>query len=570
MFEHISNWFASSAQKKLEESERRFRLTLINAPIGLAVVSLEGRWLMVNHALCTMLGYSEDELLRKTFQDITHPDDLHEDMAHVLDLISGKADCYRMHKRYFHKLGQIIHIQLDVTILRNDQGMPLHFVSQIQDIGKELALKEKLTYQANHDLMTGLPNRAHFDETLKRCCMQSDQGTCYLLYLDLDHFKIVNDTCGHAAGDQLLREIALVLKSVLQPGDFLARLGGDEFGIILSHSTSTYAEQTAQKLIEAAAEYQLTYNKQTFKISLSVGITSTRNAGYDDSVVLAQADTACYTAKNLGRGRFQMYQADDLEIRQSEQNLSWSQRIQKAFEGDQFEVYLQSIMSRDKKLAGYEALIRMHDTDNSIILPNDFLPSAQRMSWMTRIDQWMVTEVLKIISARKHPNHSYISVNLSAKSVSDPAFVAWLLSALDSHRTPNAALRFEITETEYLQTSQLEIRFFDELRRRGYRISLDDFGSGYNSFNLLKRLKVDGIKIDSLFTRDLMRDPVDRALIEAIASIGRAMNIEVTAEGVEDEETYRILHNLGVGAFQGYLFHRAEPAGSAVTYQHIH
>jgi EAL domain-containing protein (putative c-di-GMP-specific phosphodiesterase class I) len=192
------------------------------------------------------------------------------------------------------------------------------------------------------------------------------------------------------------------------------------------------------------------------------------------------------------------------------------------------------------------------------------------MSWMTRIDQWMVTEVLKIISARKHPEHVYISVNLSAKSVSDPAFVSWLLTALDTEWTPNAALRFEITETEYLQTSQVEMRFFEELRRRGYHVSLDDFGSGYNSFNLLKRLKVDGIKIDSAFTRDLMRDPVDRALIEAIASIGRAMNIEVTAEGVEDEETYRILHKMGVGAFQGYLFHRAEPAGRAVARRYIH
>ena len=558
--------------KQLEESERRFRLTLSNAPIGLAVVSLEGRFLIVNRALWTMLGYSETELLAKTFQDITHPDDLAEDLGHVIDLIEGKRDSYRMVKRYIHKQGQIINIQLDVTIQRSEDGIPIHFVSQIQDISEALRLQAKLSYQAGHDQLTDLPNRLAFDETLQKHCAeakQSDQSS-YLLYLDLDHFKIINDTCGHAAGDKLLCEVATVLKCILRSGDYLARLGGDEFGIILMNLDAKTATLIAQKLIAAVDDYQLTYSNQTFKVSLSIGIAPTNHSVGDYSVVLAKADTACYAAKDSGRGRVQMYEADDLEILQAEKTLSWAQRIQQAFEGNKFEIYLQSIMSRDKELVGFEALIRMHDTDNSIILPNDFLPSAQRMSWMTRIDQWVVTEVLKMISARKHPDMTYISVNLSAKSVSDQTFVNWLLGELDTHWTPNEALRFEITETEFLQTSQVVIYFFSELRRRGYRVSLDDFGSGYNSFNLLKRLQVDGIKIDSSFTRDLMRDPVDRALIEAIASIGQSMNIEVTAEGVEDEQTYRILHKMGIGAFQGHLFHRAEPAGRAVARRYIH
>lgn len=557
---------------QLEESEKRFRLTLDNAPIGLSLVSLEGRWISVNRALCAMLGYSEPELLSMTFQQITHPEDLNDDLGNVIDLINGKADSYRMNKRYFHKQGHVIHAQLDVVIVRSPSKIPLYFVSQIQDVSKELELLNQLSYQARHDPITSLPNRLDFDETLKACCENPEQPphAGYLLYLDLDHFKVINDTCGHTAGDKLLREMPLVLKSALRPQDYLARLGGDEFGVILKQVSAETACATAQRLINAVDEYHLHYSNQTFKVSLSVGISAMQASNGNCAMTLTQADTACYIAKSLGRGRYQMYKVDDADIQQAEQTLSWAQRIQKAFEGSKFEVYLQSIISRDKELVGYEALIRMRDTDNGIVLPNDFLPSAQRMNWMTRLDQWMVTEVLKIISNRQHPAETYISVNLSAKSVSDPAFTQWLIGALDSNWTPNESVRFEITETEYLQTTAVEINFLKELRGRGYRVSLDDFGSGYNSFNLLKRLKVDGLKIDSSFTRDLLRDPVDRALIEAIASIGQAMNIEVTAEGVEDEETYRILHKMGIGAFQGYLFHRAEPAGRAIARRYIH
>lgn len=563
---------AELRKTQLEESENRFRLTLDKAPIGLAVVSLEGRWLTVNRALCAMLGYSETEFLKTTFQQITHPDDLNEDLGNVIDLISGKADSYRMNKRYFHKSGQLIHVQLDVVIVRAPDNKPLYFVSQIQNVSNELELLERLSYQARHDQMTGIPNRLDFDETLKKHCgsLEEQARSNYLLYLDLDHFKIVNDSCGHVAGDKLLRELAQLLRLTLGPSDYMARLGGDEFGVIMKDVPVTQALKTAQRLIDAVEEYRLSYSNQTFKVSLSIGISSTHHSGNDYSVVLARADTACYAAKNLGRGRYQLYKHDNLEIQQAEQTLNWAQRIQTAFEKNQFEVYLQGIMSRDKELVGYEALIRMHDTATGIILPNDFLPSAQRMSWMTRIDQWMVTAVMRIISDRKHPEDAYISVNLSAKSVSDPSFTRWLIEALDANWTPNQALRFEITETEYLQTTQVEIQFFKELRQRGYRVVLDDFGSGYNSFNLLKRIQVDGLKIDSAFTRDLLRDPVDRALIEAIASIGQAMSIEVTAEGVEDEETYRILHKMGVGAFQGYLFDRAEPAGRAIARRYIH
>ena len=678
--------------QQAEASERRFRLTFENAPIGLATVSLDGRWLSINQALCAMLGYSENELMGKTFQDITHPDDLTQDLAHVQRLLDGKADRYRMEKRYFDRAGRVIHVQLDVAILRDERNQPLHFISQVQDItarkrseaslheAKELAqvtlssigdgvirtdssgfitfcneaaakilgmspetvigrpfrervqlfaddgrlpiadpvarvlasgegfrldmfsgvrtaqgelrpisdsvspvrdisgkivgavfvfqdvsdthsLTEKLSHQARHDLLTGLPNRLAFEEKLAGCITDARlSGSAFcLLYLDLDHFKIVNDTRGHAAGDKLLRSIAEQLSARLRRDDYLARIGGDEFAIILSGTVGT-AQVLADELIAAMDKYQMVYADQVFKVGLSIGIAPITAVNSDAEVILAQADTACYAAKTHGRGRSQVYQADDAEILQVERTLDWAQRIQHAFEHQRFSVHLQQIVNREREVVGYEALIRMRDDAGQIIMPNAFLPAAKRMGWMSRIDQWMTSAVLALAADRPAGMTTYFSLNLSAKSAGDPEFARSMLKLLDQHRISCDALRIEITETEQLQASETEAHLVGELRRRGFRVWLDDFGTGYNSFDLLKRMPVDGIKLDSSFTRDLLLDPVDRALSEAIISIAKTMQLEIIVEGVEDEATCAALLAMGADAMQGYLFHRAEPA----------
>lgn len=681
-----------------ENMQRRFRMTFENAPIGLAIVGLDGRWQAVNQALCAMLGYTEQELLQRTFQEVTHPDDLAADLRLVDELLSGRRDRYRMEKRYFHKAGNIISIQLDVALVRDENGLPVHFIAQIMDItarksyeaslheAKELAqvtlssigdgvirtdaqgvitfcnqaaatildllseqligrvfservhllsddgsmpiqdpvtrvlatgesvrldifsgvrvtggeirpisdsvspvrdiagkiigavfvfqdvsdarqMTEKLSFLANHDVLTGLPNRLAFEvELQKRLAEARKNGTKgYLLYLDLDHFKVVNDTRGHAAGDKLLCGVSEILSGRLRKEDYIARLGGDEFAIFIRTDSVHEAQAMAESLIETINSYEIAFNDRLFKVGLSVGITEISSTNCDASAVMAQADTACYAAKDHGRGRCQIYRIDDVEILQAERTMDWAQRIQHAFDHSQYEVHLQQIVGRDLQLLGYEALIRMRDEHGQVIMPNAFLPAAKRLGWMSRIDQWMAGEVLSLARAQtRGGSAAYLSLNLSAKSAGDPDFARTILSLLDKHQINQDLLRFEITETEQLQASAAETHLVGELRRRGFRVWLDDFGTGYNSFDLLKRMPVDGIKLDASFTRDLLRDPVDRALSEAIISIGKAMHLEIVAEGVEDEATQQALLAMGVDAMQGHLFHHAQQAGAAL------
>ncbi|MBX6420445.1 MAG: EAL domain-containing protein [Nevskia sp.] len=568
-------------QAQIEENERRFRLILENAPIGMAIVGLDGRFLHVNRALCAMLGYEEPELLAKTFQEITHPGDLAQDLAHVQALIEGRGETYRMEKRYFTRSGAILHIQLDVSILRDAAGRPLYFISQIQDVSEAKRITEQLAYQASHDALTGLPNRLAFEQALREVLATPARqaGRDFLLYLDLDHFKLVNDGCGHLAGDRLLREFAALLKSRLRRNDFLARLGGDEFGVLLRDTDTKGVRRLCEDLLQMAADYRLTYRQRTFQIGLSIGAAEIVPSVADHGIVLAQADTACYAAKNRGRGRYCFYHDDDAGIRQALHTMDWAQHVQTALDRDGFVLHLQKIFDEQRGVVGYEALLRLHGERGELVPAANFLPTVERLGWVSRIDRWVVRQTLKVIrrwddkalhtgsatGTCRDPGRCSISVNLSARSAGDPIFADWLLSELERSMASPQRLRFEITETELLAAGEQELRLISELRQRGYEVWLDDFGVGYNSFELLRRMQVDGIKIDASFTRDLLRDPVDRALVEAIVSLARRLDLELIAEGVEDERTCQELCAMGVTQFQGYYFHSAEEAEAALA-----
>lgn len=683
--------------RKAEDSEQQFRLTLESAPNGMAIVGLDGRWIVVNQALCQMLGYSEQELLTMDFQQITHPEDLETDLQHMHDLLDGNINSYRIEKRYYDHAGRIINIQLDVAILRDSLNKPVHFISQIiditerkireqqlheatelaqvtlssigdgvirtnaegvitfcnpaavkvlkhtpeqlvgklfknviclydgkskqpiddpvtrvlesgvsirldmfsglsafggeihpiadsvspirdlsgatigavfvfQDMSEARKLTDQLTHQARHDTLTGLPNRLAFEEALKSSIaeVQQHDSDHLLMYLDLDHFKIVNDSCGHATGDRLLIDVASRIRACLRTDDFLARVGGDEFAVLLRNATSTVAERMSANLIAAVESSHVVHEGRIFRAGLSIGIVDITLHNCALSQLMAQADTACYAAKDRGRGRYHVYETNDAEILQAERIMDWAQRIQNAFDNNLYRVFLQKIVNRDRQLIGYEALVRMQDETGKIIPPGSFMPAVKRMGWSGRIDQWMMNTVIKSADFQqfKQLTHEniYVSINLDAKSIGDASFSQWMLTLLDDSNIDREMLRFEITEMEQLQGTETEVHLIDELTRRGYRVWLDDFGTGYNSFDLLKRLKVHGIKIDTSFTRDLLSDPINRALVDAVVTIGKMQNLEIVAEGVETEEIYAALLEMGVNAFQGHLFHVAEPA----------
>ena len=520
-----------------------------------------------NQAAAKLLETDTDYPVGKVFAELIQlfDDDggkpIDDPITHVLQ--TGKTLRLNMFSSVRTVLGKHQPIADSVAPVRDSGGMIIGAVFVFQDVRDARQMTEKLSYQARHDQMTGLPNRIGFEEALRQAIATAvdHNEVHYLLYMDLDHFKVVNDTCGHAAGDKLLKDVSALLRARLRPTDLLARLGGDEFAVILKSATAAAATRVADNLIVAVKDYQLIYEGRTFKIGLSVGAAEINSLNIDASMIMAQADTACYAAKTSGRGRCQVYQAEDAEIQQAQRSLDWAQRIESALDQRRFEVYLQRIVDHERKEIGFETLIRMRGEEGQLIPPEAFIPAAKRMGWLTRIDQWMVREVMELARRRSEAGDGgSLSINLSAKSVGDPVFVDWILSILDGARLDSRLLRFEITETEQLEATTTSTRLIGELRARGFKVWLDDFGVGYNSFDLLKRLPVDGLKIDISFTRDLLQDPVDRVMVEAIVSIGKAMKLELLAEGVENEETLEALAAMGVRYFQGHLFHKAEAA----------
>ena len=426
---------------------------------------------------------------------------------------------------------------------------------------------------AREDLLTRLPNRLALEEFLhtRLHSPRSDATRLdYLLYLDLDHFKTVNDTCGHAVGDRLLREISVVVRAQLDRHDFMARLGGDEFAVLLLDCTEAAAQATGERIIKAVQDYRLSHDQTTFAVAVSIGTVAMDPAqSRQMSDVMAYADVACYAAKHAGRGRQFQYKHDDADIAQAHGTIDWGQRLRRALDQGRFRLYLQHIVNAQGEIEGHEALIRLEGDDGNMVPPGAFLPAAKRLGLMTAIDRWVTREVFSMLV--KNPDlPGYISVNLVPSSLSDRQFTSWLLSALRGRPELAGKLRFEITEVEKLQVASDELSLIDALRAMGFSIYLDDFGSGYASFELLKRIPVDGIKLDGTVVQDYMSDPVDQALVQAAVTLASRLNIKLIAEGVETVDVLDALCELGISNFQGYLFHKPESWQQVAKDHHTH
>ena len=429
-----------------------------------------------------------------------------------------------------------------------------------------IELSGKLSSQARTDALTGLPNRTAFEEDLAAALgeVKAQGRTHILLYMDLDQFKVVNDTCGHAAGDKLLRELSGLLSRQLRPQDFVARLGGDEFGVILRDTSEQAAKHISERLCQTVRDFRFSIEEKAFAVGLSLGMLRIDAQTSDVSSALALADAACYAAKDAGRGRVHVYRIDNEEIIRGRDLMSWGQRIRDAIKEDRLQLWLQQIVDCDGVVRGHEALIRMLDENGTIRGPGTFLPAAKRLDLMIEIDKWVCGEAVKLIAdspqAEIGEDCPFVSINLSAKTIGDPIFRHWLIALIDQHHSVKTTLRIEITETDQLRWTSSEAALFEDLRKRGIKIYLDDFGSGYNSFDLIKKLKVDGIKIDWAVTKDMLDDPVDLALVKAAKSISTSLNIELVAEGVDSEAILQALRDLDIRLFQGHFFHVAEPA----------
>ena len=415
---------------------------------------------------------------------------------------------------------------------------------------------------AFHDHLTGLVNRHEFDRRLKEALRSAKESehAHVLLYLDLDQFKVINDTCGHQAGDQLLRQLAVVLREKVRSNDTLARLGGDEFGLLLESCPLEQAHQIAEGIREAVANFRFVWQDKTFSVGVSIGMTPITSDARGVDEVLSAADVACYTAKDLGRNRVHVYLDDDSELLRRHNEMRWVSRIKQALEDERFVLYRQPMQALDVNASLHshsEFLLRMVGDDGEIILPGAFIPAAERYGVMTLLDRWVVKSVIEYLAGlyRQTPDTDKLGtffVNLSGASLNDAAFFSYIGEQLKVNELPPELLCFEVTETAAISNLHLAVDFIHGIRSLGCQFALDDFGSGLSSFSYLKAMPVDYLKIDGGFVRDITSDPMNYAIVQAVNEIGHVAGLRTVAEFVEDDAVLSTLQDIGVDLAQGY------------------
>ncbi|MFT4652460.1 MAG: diguanylate cyclase (GGDEF)-like protein [Kangiellaceae bacterium] len=431
------------------------------------------------------------------------------------------------------------------------------------------ASQKELTFQANHDALSGLVNRRGFEHLLNQA-MQSKAPKLVLCYLDLDQFKIINDTCGHIAGDELLRQISHLIRTHIRSDDMLARLGGDEFGILMQHRDVDEAGVVAQKLIDQIGQYRFFWEDKPFVITASIGIASINEKIQNTNDLLRNADIACYTAKDAGRNCFRIYEEGKSEAARVHGDMEWVNKINQALENDDFCLYAQIIRSNitnDETGLHYEVLLRMLDENGAIIPPNAFLPAAERYHLMTKIDKWVIQNHFEYLYM--HPKHladvALCSINISGPSLTAPGFQQTVIDSLELYKIPAAKICFEITETAAVSNLTDAVAFIDAMHKKGCRFALDDFGTGLSSFAYLKYLPVDYLKIDGIFVKGIVDDPIDYAMVKSIHEVAIVMGKKTVAEFVENHDVELKLKEIGVHFFQGYGIAKPCPVAQLST-----
>lgn len=452
--------------------------------------------------------------------------------------------------------------------IRDRSGRIIGVVLVLHDVSRERQYAAKLSYQASHDSLTGLINRGEFERRLELALQSAAQiGRHHaVMYLDLDQFKVVNDTCGHAAGDQLMRQISTLLQHCLREGDTIARLGGDEFGVLLENCPADAALRLADKLRQTVTDFHFAWGQLSFNIGVSIGLVNVADGLFTREEVLRAADTACYMAKEKGRDRVQVYHAEDSEMSMRQGEMEWVGRLQKALDENRFVLYAQDIVEvGDPRVRGThcEILVRMLDERGTLVPPMAFIPAAERYGLMPSIDKWVIRTALATLARlRNEPSGEPVqmcAINLSGASIGDERFLDFVRDQLRLFDVVRESVCFEITETTAIANLDKATRFIQELKALGCRFSLDDFGAGMSSFGYLKHLPVDFLKIDGGFVKDMADDPIDRAMVEAINSVGHVMGKKTIAEFVDSERVMAVLKEIGVDFAQGYGVARPKP-----------
>jgi diguanylate cyclase (GGDEF)-like protein/PAS domain S-box-containing protein len=537
---------------------------------GVITVDLEGRVIYLNRIAEQLTGWSAaaatGQLLRDVYrvvdeQGLEGEDDL------VSRCLQERSSVVSSDNRVLLRRGgwEFI-IQDTVTPVHGINGQITGAVVVFSDISELRGMERWMEYESRHDSLTGLINRQQFEERLQSALdsvLDSEQQHV-LCYLDLDQFKLINDTCGHAAGDHLLKEISLLLKECLGDDDSLARLGGDEFGVILKHQDMETSRRAAKSLCRAVRDFQYVWDDKPFEVGVSIGLVPITPQWHNPGEIMRVADSACDVAKEMGRNRVHAYEPRDLALRQREVETRWIQQIRQALNEDRFQLYCQNIVplgTGADKDTHYEILLRMTGEDGKVIRPTEFITAAERYHLMPAIDRWVVSRAMQLLSARylRGETGGMFAINISGQSLDDEEFLDFVVSKLQQTAIPPGMICFEITETVAATHLSVVQRFMCILGDMGCRFALDDFGRGISSFAYLKNLPVDYLKIDGMFVRDIVTDKIDHAMVESINNIGHIMGMQTIAEFVESQDTLERLIALGVDHVQGYQLGRPRP-----------
>lgn len=551
------------AERQRDEALELFQIAFERAPIGMAVVGLDGRLERVNEALCEMTGYAAGDLATMQALSITHPEDA-DTVALGFASLGSESDTRTSEYRIVRADGDSAWVQACVTLIRDDAGKPAHALAQLLDITDRRAYEERLRHLADHDALTGLLNRRGFESTLERhlasCRRYGPAGA--LLVLDLDGFKLVNDTLGHAAGDDLIVACGHALKDRLREGDVVARLGGDEFAVLLPAQNRREAEQVARALIDTvracAAEIS---DAHPGRITASIGIAPFGEEQVTADEMLARADQAMYEAKDGGKDRAALYSSDGhVEPRLGAQ-MSWLERVEKALAEERFALQAQPVVDlATGETIQHEVLVRMCGDRGDLIPPSTFLYVAERFGVIRELDRWIVTRAIRQMAVARAAGQAFpLAVNISGLSTSDGPLLETISRELREGNVPAGDLTVEISEAAAVADIPRARRFAEALREIGCQFALDDFGAGFGSFYYLKHLPFDLVKIDGEFVRHATENPADRLVIKAVADIATRLGKRTVAEFVPNESTIRLLLQHGIDFGQGHYLGRPRP-----------
>jgi diguanylate cyclase (GGDEF)-like protein/PAS domain S-box-containing protein len=563
-----------AAEVAAREAEQRFRSAFAHGPIGLAIIDVSegkrGRYLEVNRALCEISGYSEEQLLTTSRQAITHPEDAEAEREQFEQLLAGEIQTYAVENRTMRPDGEQLWTSVNTSLVRDDDGNPRYAIIQVQDVSERKRFEGQLQYLADHDPLTGLFNRRRFEAELARqVSFNSRYGpTGAVLVVDLDHFKYVNDTLGHAIGDELIGRVGTLLRERLRETDVVARLGGDEFAVLLPSADAEQARRVGDDLVAAIRSQSLVVSgERSLRVTACIGI-ALFGPGYDvqHETVLVNADIAMYEAKEAGRDRCVLLEATEGPQTQMRARLTWSERIRGALEQDGFELFEQPILDiRKGEVTHHELLVRLPGDSGELIPPGTFLNIAEQFGMIQAIDRWVAGQAVRLVQ-RLHAadNRVTLSVNLSGASITDASLLEFVEAEISATGIDPRALIFEVTETAAIVNIDRARRFAERLAELGCAIALDDFGAGFGSFYYLKHLPFDYLKIDGDFIRQLVSSKPDQLTVKAIVQIAHGLGKRTVAEFVGDEPTLQLLGRFGVDFAQGY--YTGKPVSIAETW----